>query len=111
MDKEDAILRPKLPTSRCDSVEELLVTTSLSLGEVRARIANDVSRLDGARLGALVEVGKHKGTKDVVIVLYDSQRFDGYLRLKQGCGCYVLGCVLFRAVKICKKLFWAFSET
>ena len=71
MDKEDAILRLNIPTSRGDSVKELLVTTSFSLGEARARIANDMSRLDGARVGALVEVGEHKGTKDVVIVFYD----------------------------------------
>lgn len=32
-----------------------------------------VSRLDGARLGALIEVGEHKRTNDVVIIRHLSQ--------------------------------------
>lgn len=72
-----------------------------------------VSRLDGARLGALVEVGEHKRTKDVVVVRYLSQHFEepvDYLRLKQGSGCYVLRFVSFQKVKIREELFRAFSE-
>lgn len=34
------------------------------------------SMLDGKRLDALMEVGEHNGTKDVVVVRYRLQRFD-----------------------------------
>lgn len=72
-----------------------------------------VSRLDGARLRALVEVGEHNVTKDVVVAKHPLQYYDkslDYLRLEQGIGCYVLKCVLFQEVRIREELFWAFSE-
>lgn len=48
-----------------------------------------ISRLDGARLGALIEVGEHKGTKGVVVryLLQRSDESADYLRFKQGSGC------------------------